>query len=322
MSGTVLIVDDSDVVRNHVRQTLGERGSFDRFLMASDGVEGFKLLLQNEVDVVLCDMIMPGIDGFKFLSLKNSKPQYAEVPVIMLTGEEDVKAKVRCLEAGASDYLTKPFHDEELVARVNVHVKVKLLQDELRRKNARLEELSRTDALTKLVNRRHLMEVMELEFLRAERYRDALTFVMADIDHFKRLNDTHGHAVGDRALVTVADTLRASLRQHDIVGRYGGEEFAMLLPNTPLEGAWTVAERCREEVERQVIETPSGEIRVTLSLGIAAVPDDRVDSMEGLMKLADDALYEAKNRGRNRVVASETMPPAALTDPATAGRSA
>lgn len=305
MDTTVLIIDDSESVRNRVKRALEDKRVFDRFLLAGDGVEGFKLLLGNRVDLVLCDIVMPGIDGFRFLSLIQSKPEYADVPVIMLTGQEDVRAKVRGLELGASDYLTKPFHDEELVARVKVHLKIKALQDELRDKNVRLEELSNTDGLTKITNRRHFMEIFELEFMRAERYRAALTYVMIDLDHFKKINDQYGHLVGDRALVTCANVLREGLRAHDIVARYGGEEFALLLPETDLAGARVVAERYRKRIEDTVVSIGEHTIKLTASLGVACCPHDDVKSVDDLIRLADDALYEAKQAGRNCVVFAE-----------------
>ena len=305
MDTTVLIIDDSESVRNRVRQALHDKQVFSRFLLAGDGVEGFKLLLGNRVDLVLCDIIMPGIDGFRFLSLIQSKPEYSDVPVIMLTGQEDVRAKVKGLELGASDYLTKPFHDEELVARVKVHLKIKALQDELREKNVRLEELSNTDGLTKITNRRHFMEVFELEFMRAERYSAAMTYVMIDLDHFKRINDEYGHLVGDRALIACANVLREGLRAHDVVARYGGEEFALLLPETDLAGARVVAERYRRRIEETTIAVGEQTVNMTASLGVACCPHDQVNSIDDLIRLADDALYRAKQDGRNRVVFAE-----------------
>lgn len=305
MDTTVLIIDDSESVRNRVKRALENKRVFDRFLLARDGVEGFKLLLGNRVDLVFCDIVMPGIDGFRFLSLIQSKPEYADVPVIMLTGQEDVRAKVRSLELGASDYLTKPFHDEELVARAKVHLKIKALQDELRDKNVRLEELSNTDGLTKITNRRHFMEIFELEFMRAERYRAALTYVMIDLDHFKKINDQYGHLVGDRALESCANVLREGLRAHDIVARYGGEEFALLLPETDLAGARVVAERYRKRIEDTVVSIGEHTIKLTASLGVACCPHDDVKSVDDLIRLADDALYEAKQAGRNCVVFAE-----------------
>lgn len=305
MDTTVLIIDDSESVRNRVQRALSEKQVFSRFLLAGDGVEGFKLLLGNRVDLVLCDIIMPGIDGFRFLSLIQSKPEYSDVPVIMLTGQEDVRAKVKGLELGASDYLTKPFHDEELVARVKVHLKIKALQDELREKNVRLEELSNTDGLTKITNRRHFMEVFELEFMRAERYSAAMTYVMIDLDHFKRINDQYGHLVGDRALIACANVLREGLRAHDVVARYGGEEFALLLPETDLAGAKVVAERYRRRIEDTTITVGEHTINLTASLGVSCCPHDEVNSIDDLIRLADDALYVAKQEGRNRVVFAE-----------------
>ncbi|MEW6777671.1 MAG: diguanylate cyclase [Bdellovibrionota bacterium] len=302
MAKTVLIIDDSETVRNRVQRALAEREIFSRFLTAADGVEGFKLLLNNQVDLVLCDLVMPGIDGFKFLTLKQSKPELTEVPVILLTGQEDVRTKVRGLETGASDYLTKPFHDEELVARVKVHLKIKQLQDELKDQNQRLEVMSNTDGLTKITNRRHFMEVFELEFLRAERYRASLSYVMIDIDHFKKINDKHGHQVGDQALIAVAGVLKEGLRKHDIAARYGGEEFALLLPETDLAGAQVVAERYRKRIEDTPVASAGDSLHLTASLGISCFPREDVSNIDDLIRLADAALYEAKNQGRNRVV--------------------
>ncbi len=304
MSNTVLIIDDSETVQHRVQRALADKGLFSKFLLASDGVDGFKLLLGNPVDLILCDVIMPGIDGFKFLQLKQSKPEFSEIPVIMLTGQEDVRAKVKGLEAGASDYLTKPFDDEELVARVRVHLKIKNLQDELKDKNVRLEELSNTDGLTRITNRRHFMEMFEIEFLRAERYRTSLALTMVDLDHFKQINDRHGHLVGDQALIAVAKVLREGLRKFDVVARYGGEEFVLLLPETDLAGAQIVAERYRKRIEEAQVTAGSARIRLTASLGVAVFPRDGVAGIDDLIRIADQALYEAKSKGRNRVVAA------------------
>lgn len=300
MVGTCLIIDDSESVRSHVARVLTDRGVFDRFLMAADGIAGFKLLVTSSVQLVLCDLVMPGMDGFKFLSLKQARPELGELPVIMLTGQEDVKAKVRGFEAGAADYLVKPFHDEELVARVRVHLKLKALQDELRDKNARLEELSRTDALTGLANVRHLVGAMHVELLRAERHATPLAFVMIDVDHFKELNDRHGHPAGDAGLRAVAEVLRTGVRQYDVAARYGGDELALLLPQTEESGAVAVAERSRRQIEALVLPGV-GPAKLSASIGIALYPHPGVKSPPDLIKLADTALYEAKKAGRNRV---------------------
>ena len=305
MARTVLIVDDSEAIRRRVEQILGAQSIFDTFIKASNGIEGFKLLLNNPVDLILCDLMMPGIDGFKFLSLKQSKPEYTEVPVIMLTGEEDVRAKVRGLEAGASDYLTKPFHDEELVARVRVHLKIKTLQDELREKNLKLEALTRTDELTGVNNRRFFMETLRAEYLRSERYRTPLVYAMVDIDHFKRINDTHGHLMGDRALVAVANVLQKAVRMQDVLGRYGGEEFAIIMPHTDREGGELAVERCRKQIEQNIVQLDATELQVTASVGVVCYPRDDVRRLEDLIALADAALYRAKDAGRNQVIVAD-----------------
>lgn len=299
----VLIIDDSEVVRDRVSSALRNAGVCDDFIFADDGVNGVKALLENQVDLVLCDLVMPGIDGYKFLMVKNSKKGYEDVPVIMLTGQEHVNEKVRALRAGASDYITKPFHDEELVARFNVHLRIKELQDELRTKNEQLKLLTRTDPLTGIANRRHFMESLQSEFRRAQRYRSALAFMMADLDRFKSINDTYGHLFGDQALIAVSCAFTEALREHDLVGRYGGEEFGMLLPETDLAGAAVVAERCRSMIESCKLSTNNGDstISITVSLGVAAIPAAKIEAPDDLIRVADEALFAAKQGGRNQV---------------------
>jgi diguanylate cyclase (GGDEF)-like protein len=301
MKNAVLIIDDDDKIRQDVKKRLSEARLFDKYYEAGDGIEGFKILLNKSVDLVLCDVVMPGIDGFKFLSMKTARGEFDDVPVIMLTGEDDVKLKIKALEQGASDYITKPFNPGELIARVRVHYDIKRLQEELRISNRRLEELSNTDDLTKLYNRRYFMELMELEFQRAQRYESSLSFVMIDIDNFKNFNDTYGHLLGDRILYEVAQLLRETLRVHDIVGRYGGEEFGMLMPETDTSGALVVAERYRKSVEEFVLFEGDKELRITISLGVAGYPHTEIKTVDDLIRLADNALYKAKANGRNRV---------------------
>lgn len=311
-NATILIVEDSETAAAHARRVLEECSSGYRILTAKDGLDGYKALVTTQVDLVLCDLVMQTMDGHKFLGLKRSRPELADVPVIMLTGAGEVSDKVRALEGGAADYLTKPFHDAELAARVRVHLKIRALQAELREKNQRLEELSNTDPLTKLANRRHFLEVAGVELLRAQRYATPLACVMLDLDHFKNINDGYGHLAGDAVLVAVAAALRGGLRQHDIAARYGGEELVLLLPHTDLHGAEAVAQRYRRTIEELCISHRGVELCVTASLGVAAFPDHAIGTLEDLLARADAGLYAAKEAGRNRVCVAEmpsTLPP-------------
>jgi diguanylate cyclase (GGDEF)-like protein len=230
-------------------------------------------------------------------------PDYRSIPLLFTTVHSDTRLKVQGLSEGAVDYVTKPFINEELVARVRVQLRIKALQDELTAKNARLEELSRIDYLTQLSNRRHLMEVLNAEFSRAVRHGGALSLVLADIDHFKRTNDQFGHPVGDRCLQLVANTLLGQLRKSDHAARFGGEEFAMVLPETEAEGAAVVAERFRQAVASSYLLVEGKRVPMTVSLGVATFHAGNINSIERLLKVADDALYAAKGAGRNRVVA-------------------
>lgn len=304
MSSSVLIIDDADSVRYLIISTLKKVALFDHYREARDGIDGFKALLAAKTDLIICDLEMPRMDGFKFMQMVNSREDLRDIPIIMLTGREDRDLKIKGLEQGACDYVTKPFDAGELVARVKVQLKIKALQDELKRSNELLKELSNTDPLTRLYNRRYLTKNLNSELVRAKRYNESLSFIILDIDHFKKVNDAYGHQNGDTVLSAVADVIQTGRRCYDIAARYGGEEFVLVLPGTSLAGGITVAERLREDVRAISFKPPLEQLSITISLGVATFPSARVEDEDSLIREADEALYRAKQNGRNRV---ETM---------------
>lgn len=305
MTGQVLIVDDNAAIRSGIKAVLMKDGTFNHFAEAEDGLSAFKALLDQPPDLVICDLVMPGFDGLRFLGLKASRRELDQIPVIILTAEGDLERKAELLERGASDYITKPFHEKELLARVRIHTKLKRLQDELREKNSQLETLSITDALTGLANRRYLMTRLQEEVQRADRHGTALAVVMVDLDHFKRVNDTHGHAAGDLVLQNVAALMMGSVRATDLAARFGGEELTLVLPHTGTAGALQMAEILRQKIAEQVHALEGATLQQTVSMGLAAWEGEgTAPTAESLLKRADDALYRAKQGGRNRVEAA------------------
>jgi diguanylate cyclase (GGDEF)-like protein len=296
---TLLVIEDSPSQRVKIRQALDPVGLFDRILESGNGIEGLKLLLAERVDVVLCDVEMPGLDGEKLLRIKESRADVRDVPLLFLSATTDLDRQVRLIEAGACDSIVKPFHPSELVARLRLHLKIKLLQSELREKNEQLSRLSTTDPLTGLRNRRYVDEILNVEVLRARRYQSPLTLLMADLDHFKRVNDDHGHQAGDAVLRGVAEVLRSSLRATDVGGRYGGEEFIVIMAQNSLDGATQFAERWRQTVEAARFSIPDGRgVEVTISIGVAGY-HDREQTASDLIAEADTALYAAKQAEGN-----------------------
>jgi len=237
--------------------------------------------------------------------MMKSRPDLQDTPVIMLTGRDDRELKIKGLGQGASDYITKPFDAEELVARVKVHLKIKNLQDDLKRTNELLLELSNTDHLTGLFNRRYLMESLGKEVQRSLRKGGNLSLIILDIDHFKQVNDTYGHLQGDIVLQKVAQLLQKELRAYDTAARYGGEEFIAVLPDATLEAAKFVAERVRASVQSTRFSGELSRLSLTISLGVAMFSPQGCGTVDGFIKLADDALYRSKANGRNRVEAAE-----------------
>jgi diguanylate cyclase (GGDEF)-like protein len=298
---TILVIDDSEAHRSEIRKALEVSDQIDEILEAADGLRGLKLMLEESVDVVLCDLELPGIDGEKLLRMKNSVPGGSNIPFLVITATRSHERKARLLEDGACDAIAKPFHRADLIARLHLHLKVKRLQDELMVKNAALARMSTVDGLTDLRTRRYVMDCLSIEFLRARRYSTHLPIAMADLDQFKEVNDRFGHPGGDAVLRGVSELLLAQLRATDVAGRYGGEELIVLMPQNSPDGAAVMAERWRELVAATRFELPDGrEAGVTVSIGVAGY-EDGFETPYDLVTAADGALYRAKQKGRNRV---------------------
>jgi diguanylate cyclase (GGDEF)-like protein len=297
----ILLVDDDRAMLTALTEMVRDCGF--QALPASTWSEAIRVFRQSKPDLVLLDVMMPTIDGFKLARILKSENSEAFVPVILLTGLGDIESKRRGMASGADDFLTKPVTPVELEIRLSSMLRIKELTDQIQSANAKLAELAVTDALTLLHNRRSLNDALEREFARARRYKHSLAVYMLDIDHFKKVNDTHGHATGDRVLSLVAAVMRKSTRETDVVGRYGGEEFMILAPETSASDAHMVGERVRTKVESS--STAAADVpAVTISIGIATTDTVAAASVEELVQLADAALYQAKREGRNRCVAA------------------
>ena len=290
---TVLIVDDEEVNLYALRLVLESRSY--RCLSARCGPEALRLAAENSPEAVLLDIHMPVMDGYEVCRRLKEDPRTAAIPVVFLTARHtDQQEIIRGLEMGANDYITKPFNNEELLARVAVMVRVKTAEDKVRK-------LSQTDDLTGMYNRRVLQQRLEEEFARASRYGKSMACVLLDVDHFKKVNDTWGHAAGDEVLRQVAAVIKAHVRKSDLAVRYGGEEFLLMLFENDGRGAVRVAERIRADVAKRVIPWKGNDLKVTISSGVSAFPGDGIDQPEQLIVRADAALYEAKSAGRNLV---------------------
>ena len=297
----ILVVDDHEDNVELLRARLEARGY--RVDAASDGQQALDRVFADPPDLVLLDVMMPRIDGMEVARRIKAEPGLPFVPVMMQTALDTTEHMVEGLDAGADDYIAKPINFAELEARVKALLRIKALQEELGRANAELRRVSQTDGLTGVDNRRHIEERLTEAFEHAARLNEPLAVVMTDVDHFKSVNDTHGHQAGDAVLRQVAESLRESAREIDRVGRYGGEEFLVLLPGANLADARRFAERARQAVAEREFTYDGGALRRTLSAGVAAWPHPEIRHQEALVKAADEALYAAKTGGRNRVVA-------------------
>ena len=259
---------------------------------ASNGVEGLEKAAQISPDLILLDVQMPGKSGFEVCKELKLNSELRNIPVIFLSATDDVSEKVKGLDLGAVDYVTKPFDIFELRARVRAALRTKRLQD-------LLLKYGEVDSLTEIYNRRVLMERLQQEWGRIQRKPAPLSFIMVDIDNFKLVNDTYGHPVGDNVLVGFSNILSQAIRSGDIVGRYGGEEFGIVMTNCTSSEAALAADRYRIEIEKAVFVARKQEFSVTASFGVSDSTGRA--NIDELIKGADAALYKAKETGRNKV---------------------
>ena len=297
----ILVVDDHEDNIELLRARLEARGF--EVESAADGLEALDRVRERAPDLILLDVMMPKLDGIEVARRIKADASLPFIPIIMQTALETTEDKVEGLDAGADDYITKPLDFAELHARVKSLLRIKALQEELARANESLRRMSQTDGLTGVDNRRHIEERLTEMFDHAARLNEPLAVVMCDVDHFKSVNDTYGHQAGDAVLRQLAEVLRQTAREIDRVGRYGGEEFVVVLPGAGLDDAVAFAERVRRAVAEREFDYEGGTVRRTLSAGVAAWPNPEMRHQEALVKAADEALYVAKERGRNRVVA-------------------
>ena len=302
----ILFVEDSKSQAAATKDFL-ERAGYE-VVWVENGMSAIKIAKTEPVDVIILDLELPDLNGNEVCRWLKVNEDTRGIPIIMLTARAGVQSKVAGLEAGADDYLSKPYMDTELSARIYASLRTKALQDELRRKNQQLQDLlskvevlAVTDPLTSLFNRRHFETMLANEMERSSRYASTFSCMMIDLDHFKNINDVFGHSAGDSVLVDVSHILKSSVRGVDTVARWGGEEFIILLPECDKENSLTPATRILRSVSSHEFRQAPGK-PLTISIGLA---DSTCISKERrgdeIINAADAALYQAKRNGRNRV---------------------
>ena len=301
----VLLVEDDPIQAEEAKEKLLVAGY--EVVWAADGINAIKIVKTTPPDIILLDVVLPGLDGYEVCRWLKLEETTRGIPVIMLTIKKELSDKISGLNMGADDYLPKPYNELELNARIYASLRTKALQDELRNKNKQLEELlykveymAITDSLTGLYNRRRFHDILSNEFERAKRYVTPFALIMADIDHFKRINDNYGHQAGDTILKEVSSIIVKNTRETDTAARYGGEEFMVIMPNTNKNEAMRLAERIRSSIEKNRFSDINGQ-SITVSIGITGMPDPDITKEDVLIRCSDFALYRAKNSGRNKV---------------------
>ncbi len=289
---TILIIDDKKINLDIV---VGLLGTTYNVTVALNATKAFQIVEKKAIDLILLDILMPDIDGFGICNLLKSKVDTKDIPIIFITAKTDEDSIEKAYEIGGIDYVTKPFKPKELLAKIKRELKLQTLQKEL-------TLLASTDPMTKLYNRRYFSKISEHIFDLAQRNNQKTSVIMIDIDKFKNINDTYGHKVGDNVIINLANKLISNQRKSDVICRFGGEEFVILLPNTPLQGAKNVALKIKNDVENSKVTTDTNQtVKYTISLGLSQINIEDTRGIESALTRADNALYEAKISGRNRV---------------------
>jgi two-component system cell cycle response regulator len=297
----VLLAEDDEISRHILRETL-VRWGFE-VVTACDGAEAWEILQSgNGPGLAILDWIMPGMDGIDVCRRVREKLGEPYIYIMLLTSKTKKADIIQGMGAGADDYISKPFDPQELRMRLNAGRRIIELQSQLLATRESLRYMVSHDSLTGLYSRAEILEQMHRELNRASRDHAPVGVIIADVDHFKVINDTHGHLIGDVVLIEIARRLRRAVRKYDLIGRYGGEEFLILMPGCDATESVGNAERVRASVMCEAVTLPEGEVRVTISAGVANGFGDEEGDVNGLIRIADTALYRAKAMGRNQVV--------------------
>jgi diguanylate cyclase (GGDEF)-like protein len=296
----VLVAEDEIISRTVIEAILTESGY--EVVLASNGKEAWDVLQSHDAPkLAILDWMMPEMDGIEICRAVRQKNIEPYVYIILLTAKNNIADIVKGLESGADDYILKPFNADELKVRLRAGQRIVNLQAELIAAREKLRELAVRDILTGAWNRYAIWEMLKLEIYKSWRTGDALSILMCDIDHFKLINDRYGHLIGDIVLKEVVKRLKGCLRTYSGVGRYGGEEFLVILQGCEMSVAMQIAERARLAINSLVVDTPKGRVSVTMSFGVASIVHGDETSANSLVNAADEALYRAKQMGRNRV---------------------
>lgn len=302
----VIIVDDSAPNAKLLHALVSSLDFVDGYTF-TDPKKALDWCAIETPDLVILDYLMPELDGAAFLELFRKQDENLHVPVMVVTADEQRATLHKMLEGGAADFIRKPIDPTELIARSRNLLKMREYQEELKVTVDRLHKMATTDALTGLANRRHFTNRAEAEISRSQRFDEPLSIAVLDADRFKSINDTYGHSAGDAVLKQLSADALEALRVHDLVGRMGGEEFALCMPETTIEKAHLVCDRLRQAISSHIVSTEQGDVSYTVSIGVTQfVPDiEGGDTLNKMISRADKALYEAKSNGRNQVVVAK-----------------
>lgn len=289
---TVLVIEDHPDQRDLLAIVLKREGY--QVITAANGLEALEKLENENVQIALSDIMMPKMDGFELIKRIRANPALKSIYLILITARIQEGDRVRGLDLGADDYITKPFSFSELLARVRVGTRVVQYQQHL-------EYQSQIDSLTGLFNRRAFEKKIHEEFERSKRYHNPLSVLIFDLDNFKNINDTYGHHGGDAALVKISETLREMTRQSDFSARFGGEEFVMILPETDQDNAFQVANKIHGAVRSSSFGTTNRPFALTVSIGVSSSSTRAYSTWREMLDDADKAMYLAKNTGKDRV---------------------
>ena len=298
---TILIIDDSRFDRKILSDIVSHTGNVP--ICETYAKQALELIKKNsKIDLILLDIVMEDMSGYDFLKIIKHDKKIKYIPIVLISGLDKTEDIVKGLDLGAFDYIKKPFIPLEVKARINVALRTKELQDALIVFNEKLKHLAITDSLTGLYNHNYLIKLLKMEFKKSKRYGSNFVYMMIDIDKFKSINDLYGHLVGDNVLIELSNTIRKNLRDIDYVGRYGGEEFGIILPNTDIAGSIEFAKRLSHAIETMPLSDSEGtHFNITISIGISSFSEKYTNCLE-IIRVADDALYKAKEWGRSRIV--------------------